>query len=78
MTKRLGNVKAREVRRLLVSLGYEVVPKRGKGSHEQYRQSGTGRWTTLSWKANDQVPTGTLKSIARDLGLTTAELLDQL
>ena len=78
MTRKLSNVKARQVRRLLRSLGYEPLPKRGKGSHEQWRHPLTGRWTTLSWKTNDLVPTGTVKRIATDLGLSTAEFLGRL
>lgn len=78
MSRRLGNVKARQVRRLLRRLGYEKIRKRGKGSHEQYRHPGTCQWTTLSWKENDVVPTGTLKRIATDTGMSTEEFLDRL
>jgi predicted RNA binding protein YcfA (HicA-like mRNA interferase family) len=77
MGRKLGGVKPSEVRRLLRRLGFELVPGRGKGSHEQYRHPGTGRWTTLSWKG-DVVPTGTLKRILDDAGLTTEEFLDLL
>ena len=78
MSRHLGNVKARQVRRLLRRLGYEQVPKRGKGSHEQYRHPQTGKWTTLSWKENDGIPVGTLKRIASDLEMSTKEFLERL
>lgn len=72
MSKKLSGVKPDEVRRILRDLGYEKIKKRGKGSHESWRHVATGRWTTLSWKAN-VVPTGTLKRICKDIGVSTAK-----
>lgn len=74
MSKKLSGVKPEEVRRVLRDRGFQLMPKRGKGSHEGYRHPATGAWTTLSWKG-DVVPTGTLKRIIRDIDMTTHEFL---
>lgn len=77
MSRKLSGVKPDQVRRVLRELGFVFVPGRGKGSHEQYRHPGTGRWTVLSRKG-DVVPTGTLKRMLKDTGLTTAEFLRRI
>jgi predicted RNA binding protein YcfA (HicA-like mRNA interferase family) len=77
LSKKLSGVKPDEVRRVLRDLGFQVMPKRGKGSHESYRHPVSEIWTTLSWKG-DVVPTGTLKRILRDIDMTTSEFLKLL
>ena len=77
MSKKLSGIKPTEVRRLLRELGFVQIPGRGKGSHEQYRNPETGRWTVLSWK-HDVVPTGTLRRIIENIGLTTEEFLRRI
>ena len=73
----MGNVpvlKPSEVCRLLEKLGFGAV--RQRGSHIQYRHP-DGRGTTVPLhKARDIAPP-LLRQIAKDIGLTVEELIEQ-
>lgn len=68
-------LKPREVAALLEQLGFAEV--RQRGSHRQYRHP-DGRRTTLPFHAGRDISPTLLRKIARDIGVTTEELLGQL
>jgi predicted RNA binding protein YcfA (HicA-like mRNA interferase family) len=68
-------LKSREVAALLEQLGFVEV--RQRGSHRQYRHP-DGRGTTLPFHAGRDISPTLLRKIARDIGVTTEELLGQL
>ena len=65
-------LKPREVSALLMRLGFAEVRRRG--SHTQYRHP-DGRGTTVPFHAGRDISPTLLRKIARDIGLTVAELL---
>lgn len=67
-------LKSREVAALLEQLGFVEV--RQRGSHCQYRHP-DGRGTTLPFHAGRDISPTLLRKIARDIGVTTEELLGQ-
>jgi predicted RNA binding protein YcfA (HicA-like mRNA interferase family) len=71
----MGNVpvlKAREVIRILLLLGFEEV--RQRGSHKQFRHP-DGRGTTVPVHRGRDISPSLLRKIAEDIGLTVAEFL---
>ncbi len=68
----LPTLKPREVVALLVSLGFVEV--RQRGSHKQYRHP-DGRGTTVPFHAGRDISPTLLRKIAKDVGLTTEQLL---
>ena len=72
----MGNVpvlKPREVEKILEQLGFTLV--RQRGSHRQYRHS-DGRATTVPFHAGRDISPILLRQIAKDIGMTAAELLE--
>jgi predicted RNA binding protein YcfA (HicA-like mRNA interferase family) len=67
-------LKPREVAALLLRLGFQEV--RQRGSHRQYRHP-DGRGTTVPFHAGRDISPTLLRKIARDIGLTVAELLQR-
>jgi len=65
-------LKRAEVCRLLEQLGFIVV--RQRGSHIQYRHA-DGCGTTVPMHKGRDIAPSLLRQIARDIGLTVAELL---
>lgn len=65
-------LKPREVSRMLKSLGFQEV--RRKGSHVQFRHA-DGRGTTLPFHKGRDVSPILLRKIATDIGLTVDEIL---
>jgi len=65
-------LKPREVVALLEGFGFREV--RQRGSHKQFRHA-DGRSTTIPFHASRDVSPTLLRKIARDIGLTVAELL---
>lgn len=73
----MGNVpvlKPAEVAAILRKLGFVEV--RQRGSHKQFRDR-LGRCTTVPFHPGRDVAPTLLRQIAKDIGLTVAELLDQ-
>ncbi|MCX5862290.1 MAG: type II toxin-antitoxin system HicA family toxin [Deltaproteobacteria bacterium] len=68
-------LKAGEVAGILEKLGFVEV--RQKGSHKQFRHP-DGRSTTLPFHQGTDISPILLRQIAKDIGLTVADLLDQL
>lgn len=62
-----------ELRRKLRRLGCEPLRQAG-GSHEIWWRPGTELRTVVPNHAAREIPTGTLRSILRDLGLTLDDL----
>lgn len=60
-------MKVRDVLRLLSEDGWFQIGQ--KGSHRQFKHAGKLGKVTVSGKASDDVPIGTLKSIFRQAGL---------
>lgn len=73
MSPALSDLPVRKVTRVLESLGFEHV--RTKGSHLVYRHS-DGRAAIVP--QHGTVKRGTLASIIRQAGITSAEFLDLL
>lgn len=65
-------LKPREVVALLERLGFAEA--RQRGSHKQFRHP-DGRATTVPMHAGRDIAPTLLRQIARDVGLTVAELL---
>jgi len=65
-------LKPRQVAALLEQLGFIQV--RQRGSHRQYRHA-DGRGTTVPFHAGRDISPILLRKIARDIGLTVAQLL---
>ncbi|HHH42296.1 MAG TPA: type II toxin-antitoxin system HicA family toxin [Chloroflexi bacterium] len=72
---RLPSLKARQVIRVLESIGFERI--RQSGSHVTFRHP-DGRWTIVSVHPGKTIPRGTLRKIIRDTGLTVEEFLEKL
>jgi len=73
----VGNVpvlKPAEVVALLKRLGFVEV--RQRGSHKQFRNS-AGRTTTVPFHAGRDISPALLRQIARDIGVTVADLLER-
>ncbi len=68
----LPTLKPREVAALLEALGFVEI--RQRGSHKQYRHP-DGRGTTVPFHAAYDISPSLLRKIARDIGLTTEQLL---
>jgi predicted RNA binding protein YcfA (HicA-like mRNA interferase family) len=65
-------LKPREVAAILERLGFVEV--RQRGSHKQYRHT-DGRCTTLPFHSGRDISPILLRQIAKDIGLTIEELL---
>ncbi len=65
-------LKPREVIAILNTLGFAEV--RQRGSHKQFRHT-DGRATTVPFHAGRDISPILLRQIAKDIGLTVAELL---
>lgn len=63
------SVRARDVERVVLQLGFRYI--RSKGSHRFYRHE-DGRIVTMAFHARD-IPTGTLRAIIRQIGLTVEQ-----
>ena len=70
---KLPVLRARELRAILERLGFSLV--RQRGSHMRYRHP-DGRGTTVPHHAGRDISPILLCQIARDIGLTPEELLD--
>lgn len=66
-------LKSREVAALLARLGFVEV--RTRGSHRQYRHA-DGRGTTVPFHLGRDVSPTLLRQIAKDIGLSVADLLN--
>ena len=69
---KLPVLKPREVVAILRKLGFECV--RQRGSHMQFRHS-DGRATTVCDHAGRDIAPALLRTIARDIGLTSEEFV---
>lgn len=67
-------LKPREVAAILERLGFVEV--RHRGSHRQYRHP-DGRGTTVPFHPGRDISPLLLRQIAKDVGLTVDELLEQ-
>lgn len=67
-------LKSKEIAKILNKLGFEMV--RQKGSHQQFRHS-DGRATTVPNHRGRDVSPLLLRQICKDIGLTTADFLQQ-
>lgn len=74
MGKKYPVLKPREVMNALERLGFITV--RQRGSHIQYRHP-DGRCTTVPFHSGRDISPILLRQIAKDIGLTIDELLDQ-
>lgn len=61
-----------EIERVLFKLGYYL--DRQKGSHRVYCKSGVARHVTVP--QNREIPRGTCKSIARQMGMELKDLME--
>jgi predicted RNA binding protein YcfA (HicA-like mRNA interferase family) len=72
---RLSGFRYREVAARLRRFGFEF-DRHGAGSHEVWRQRGTGRKVTLP-RHTRPMAEGTLRAVLREAGVTTAEFLGE-
>ncbi|HUT52772.1 MAG TPA: type II toxin-antitoxin system HicA family toxin [bacterium] len=66
-------LKPLEIARILEKLGFEEV--RQRGSHQQFRHP-DGRCTTVPFHAGRDISPILLRQIAKDIGLTIDDLLE--
>lgn len=71
---KLPVLKPREVAAILQNLGFTEV--RQRGSHKQYRHP-DGRCTTVPFHPRRDISPLLLRQIAKDIGLTIEEFLEQ-
>ena len=64
----------RQLTRKLRRLGWELF-RQAAGSHEIWWHPESGNRTVISNHGKADIPTGTLRPIARDVGVTLQELL---
>ncbi len=74
MGKKPPVLRPNEVMIILERLGF--VPVRQRGSHIQYRHP-DGRGTTVPYHGNRDLSPLLLRQIAKDIGLTVDEFLEQ-
>ena len=67
-----GDVKVREVVKLLEDDGWSVV--RQRGSHRQFKHPSKPGLVTIAGKPGDDLAPGTLNSILKQAGLKEGEL----
>lgn len=72
---KLSPAKPRDVIRVLERVGFEQV--RQSGSHATFRHP-DGRWTIVAIHPGKTIPTGTLRKIIRDAGLTVEQFQEYL
>jgi predicted RNA binding protein YcfA (HicA-like mRNA interferase family) len=72
---RLAGFRYRDIVRRLRALGFEFH-RHAAGSHEIWRNAGTGAFTTVPNHPGD-MPEGTLRAILRAAGVTPDEFLDR-
>lgn len=75
MSDKLPVVNARQMVRVLEQLGFQRI--RQSGSHATHRHP-DGRWTIVSIHTGKTIPSGTLRRMLRDIGLTGEQLRDAL
>ena len=66
----------RQLTRKLRRLGWEMY-RQAAGSHEIWWHPESGKRTVLSNHGKSDIPTGTLRSIAKDVGVTLQQLIDR-
>lgn len=66
----------RQLTRKLRQMGWEKYHP-AAGSHEIWWQRESGLRTVISNHGKVDIPTGTLRAIARDIGITLQELLEK-
>ncbi|MBC8434263.1 MAG: type II toxin-antitoxin system HicA family toxin [Desulfobacterales bacterium] len=69
---------AKEVIRVLKSIGFEDAPKRGKGSHIAMVKRKPGKVRLVIIPNKKTIPRGTMRSILDQAGLTREEFLTLL
>ena len=75
MPGKLPVITARKVIAALERIGFERI--RQSGSHATYRHP-DGRWTIVAVHPGKTIPSGTLRKIIRDAGLTVEQFSDLL
>ena len=70
---RLSGFTYREITKRLTRLGF-VFDKQGKGSHEFWRNPGSGKYTMVP-KHRGDMPEGTLRAILHQAGIDPDEFL---
>jgi mRNA interferase HicA len=63
----------REVARKLASLGCHELPRTGGGSHRKWRNPNTNRITVVPDWGGDDLKSGTIRGVVRQLGLAWDE-----
>lgn len=75
MAPRVRKLKARQVERILIQLGFELVRK--KGSHKFYKHP-DGRYTVIPFHSSEDIGRGLLRQILREVNLSVDELIKLL
>lgn len=66
----------RQLTRKLRRMGWEMY-RQAAGSHEIWWHPQSGKRTVVSKHGNADIPIGTLRAIARDIGIKLQELLEK-
>ena len=71
---KLNPISGKNLSKILISLGFKLL--RVKGSHYFYFNSATGKTATIPIHSNEDLGTGLLKKILRDIELSVQDFDD--
>ena len=74
MTK-LPILSSKDIIKVMKHLGFDLAPKRGKGSHSAFVKKTEEKTYLVIVPNKDEIPRGTLLSIIDQMGLTKIEFL---
>jgi predicted RNA binding protein YcfA (HicA-like mRNA interferase family) len=66
---------SKEIIRVLLKIGFEYAPKRGKGSHIAFVKKDNNKTRLVIVPDRQEIPKGTLLSILEQAGLSKDDLL---
>jgi len=75
---KLPVVSSKQIIRVLLKVGFQNAPKRGKGSHLAFIKTDTDRTRLVIVPDKDEIPKGTLLAILQQAGLTKDEFTRML
>jgi predicted RNA binding protein YcfA (HicA-like mRNA interferase family) len=75
---KLPILSSREVIQILMELGFQLAPKRGKGSHSAFMKKTEEKTYLVIVPLKNEIPRGTLLSIIEQAGLTKKAFIEIL
>jgi predicted RNA binding protein YcfA (HicA-like mRNA interferase family) len=72
---KLPILSSKDIVRVLLKIGFEYAPKRGKGSHTAFVKKDQEKTRLVVVPDRNELPKGTLLSILEQAGISKADLL---